>query len=253
MTKLYKALIGIIADYKEGDNIGYSKRPYYAINKSYVDAINISGGTAMIIPYDYEAIDQYLKLIDGLMIVGGHFDISPIRYGENIFHPAVKLNKAREDFEYEIMAKALEKKNLPIFGICNGMQLIGVINGSKIIQHILDHKGKIDHEQSHNPDFKDYKKPYHDILIKEGTKLFEIIGKKIIKVNSSHHQAIMNTKRDIIIAAKSDDGIIEAIEDSKHPFCLGVQWHPEFLNEEDKKLFASFIEACRKYKIIHKN
>lgn len=246
--KTAKPLIGVVSDFKEGDGVGYSKRPYYAINQSYINALKVSGGLALIIPYDYEGIDDYLKIIDGLMIVGGNFDISPIRYGENIFHPTVKLNKTREDFEYELTSKALKIKVLPIFGICNGMQLIGVLNGSKIIQHIPDNKKLIDHEQSHDPDYSDYKKPYHKIRIKRDTKLFDIIGQPLTSVNSSHHQAIMNVKNNLIVSASSEDGVIEAIEDNSHPFCIGVQWHPEFLNQSDKKLFESFIVACQKYK-----
>ena len=246
---LKKPLIGIILDYRQGCKEQYSAKPYYAIRTNHIDIINAQGAKVLLIPYDYELIDYYLELVDGLMIVGGYFDINPARYGDNEIHKEVKLNEIRENFEFAIVKQALKNKKLPIFGICNGMQLINIIHGGNVIQHIPDNENYLEHEQSKISNFCDYAKTYHDVLIEKNTKLFEIIGEERISTNSSHHQATKNVGQEIKITAKATDGIIEAIEHKTHPFCLGVQWHPEFGSTiADNKLFSAFAQACNNYK-----
>lgn len=246
---LNKPVIGIVLDYREGGQNQYSSSPFYALKSGYIDMIHQSGAKVLLISYDYELIEYYLDLIDGLMIVGGYFDINPNRYGDNEIHENVKLNLVRENFEFAIMEKALTKKKLPIFGICNGMQLINILNGGNIIQHIPDNTDFIEHEQCRIPGFESYAKTYHEVKIAKDSKLFEIVGEEKIATNSSHHQAVKNVGSEIKITARALDGVIEAIEHKSHPFCLGVQWHPEFgSTEADKKLFDGFVAASQKYK-----
>lgn len=245
MLKTTKPIIGIVPDYVEGGKGKYSTRNFYALRENYVSAINKAGGAAIILTYDYDLIDSYIDALDGIVVVGGYFDIHPKRYGQDEIHPEVKLNKIREDFEFAIGQKALDK-NLPFFGICNGMQLLNVLRGGSAIQHIPDLSNVMDHEQSHIDGFNDYAMPYHDVIINEDSKLFKIAQNKIIKTNSSHHQAAKNVGQDLIISAKANDGIIEAIEDSSKDFCIGVQWHPEFeVCETDRKLFEEFVRVCK--------
>lgn len=243
-----KAIIGIIPDYKSGSKEGYSVRPYYVLRCNYSEMISKNKAAPVIITYDCQAIDDYLNLLDGLMIVGGYFDIHPKRYGEKKIHPTVKLNPIREDFEYQIASKAI-KTDMPILGICNGMQLINVLHGGKIMQHIPDEKKFIDHEQSHDPKYNDYNLPYHQVQIEPDTMLHQIVKQKSVKTNSSHHQAVKNAGRNIKVSARANDGIIEAIEKTNHPFCVGIQWHPEFnASKADQKIFNAFIKAAKKYK-----
>ncbi|MBU6140318.1 MAG: gamma-glutamyl-gamma-aminobutyrate hydrolase family protein [Proteobacteria bacterium] len=240
-----RPLIGIVPDYKDGCPNGYSTKNYYALRANYVEMINQAGGAAIILTYDYDLIDFYLENLDGLMIVGGYFDIHPKRYGEEKIHPEVKLNDVREEFEFEIGSRAL-KAEMPFFGICNGMQLINVLHGGKVFQHLLDEGKFIDHEQSHTDGFGNYCTPYHEVQIEEGSKLFGIVGEKKIKTNSSHHQAAKRVGGGLIASGHALDGVIEAIENPSHPFCLGVQWHPEFsVSEADKKIFKAFVEAAK--------
>jgi len=239
-----KPIIGILPDFQIGAiNNAYSRYNHYAIRQNYVDAINNNGGTAILLTYNYQAIDQYLELIDGLLIVGGNMDIHPNRYNESIIHDKTKLNLDRENFEFAFVGKALQNKNLPILGICNGMQLLAIIYGdSKVIQHIPDNPQFIDHEQSNFAEFPDYK-PYHPIDIEPTSQLAKIIGATNHTVNSSHHQAITQVCSALTISARAKDGIIEAIEDNNLNFCLGVQWHPEFSKNENN-LFTAFIKAA---------
>ena len=246
--KTSRPLIGIVPDYKEGSPSGYSTREYYALRANYVEMINKAGGAAILLTYDYDLIDSYLESLDGLMVVGGYFDIHPKRYGEEKIHPTVKLNDVREKFEHELGTRAI-KTQLPMLGICNGMQLINVLHGGKVIQHIPDEGKFIDHEQSHIEGFNDYHKEYHDVEIAKNSQLFSIVGAEKIKTNSSHHQAAKNAGHGLQIAAQASDGVIEAVEKPGHSFCIGVQWHPEFeVSAADRKIFEAFVEAAKKYK-----
>lgn len=243
-----RPLIGIVPDYKEGCANGYSKGNYYALRANYVEMINKAGGAAVILSYDYDLIDYYVNSLDGLMVVGGYFDIHPKRYGETKIHPTVKLNDVREEFEHELGLRAIAT-SLPLFGICNGMQLINVLHGGKVIQHIPDEEKFIDHEQSHVAGFDDYHRGYHEVAIAKNSKLFAIVGEEKIKTNSSHHQAAKTAGAGLVVAAQASDGIIEAVEKLDHPFCLGVQWHPEFeVSAADGKIFTAFVDAAREYK-----
>lgn len=246
--KLSKPLIGIVPDYKQGCAAGYSLGNYYALRANYVEMINKAGGAAILLTYDYDLIDFYLNELDGLMVVGGYFDINPRRYGDEEIHPEVKLNDIRENFEHELGVKAI-KTNVPFLGICNGMQLINVVHGGKVIQHIPDEGKYMDHEQSHTKGFGDYHIAYHDVIIEKDSKLFSIIGEEKITTNSSHHQAAKIPGHGLRVAARASDGVIEAVEKIDHDFCVGVQWHPEFeVNAADKKIFDSFVVAAKQYK-----
>lgn len=240
-----KPIIGLIPDHKMGGENSYAKTPFYAIRQNYLDEVSKAGGLPILIPYDHQAIDEYLNLIDGLLFIGGGFDVHPKRYGQKI-HPKVTLNEPRDNFEFEMFLRAIKQRpEMPILGICNGMQLMNIIFGGDCIQHIPDYPKYMNHEQSQNPEFMEAGKAYHDVEINQKSQLFEIAQIKNIKTNSSHHQAVGNLGKNMIVSAKSNDGIIEAIEHQQHPFCLGVQWHPEFgSNPADQKIFAAFIKQC---------
>ncbi len=247
-VKSKRPLIGIVPDYREGCPNGYSIKNYYALRANYVEMVNKAGGAAVILTYDYDLIDSYLESLDGLVIVGGYFDINPLRYGEKNIHHTVKLNDVRENFENALGSKVI-KTSLPYLGICNGMQLLNILHGGNVIQHIPDEGKYNDHEQSHIEGFKDYATGYHEVHIEKNSKLYQIIGEEKIVTNSSHHQAAKSAGSGLNVVGKAHDGIIEAIEKPLHPFCIGVQWHPEFeVSQADKKIFESFVAAAKKYK-----
>ena len=247
MKKRSRPLIGIIPDHKEGTPTGYSSKEYYALRTNHVEMINKSGGSAIILTYDYDLIDFYLENFDGLMIVGGYFDIDPKHYGEER-HPLTKANDVRENFEFEIASKAL-KSEIPLLGICSGMQLINILHGGAAFQYLPDEEGFIEHEQKCVEGFNSYSIPYHEVEIEKDSKLFEIIGEEKINTNSSHRQAIKRLGQGLSLSARAFDGVIEGIEKTNHPFCIGVQWHPEFeTSEADKRIFDAFVKASSKAK-----
>ena len=237
-----KPIIGVIPDYVKDSTQSYSTRPHYCVRKNYLDMLTDAGALVVVIPYDYDSIDEYIGLIDGLMITGGFFDICPTRYSKEEKHPETLLNTVRENFEFEFVEKFLQTK-LPFFGICNGMQVINCLYGGKIIQHIPDEDGDyMIHEQSKVKGKEDSAIAYHDVLIEKDSLLHKIVGESHMVTNSSHHQAIRQVGPGMKINSRAKDGIIEGIEDPNHPFCIGVQWHPEFnVSKGDKKIFEAFI------------
>jgi len=233
----------VIAITLDEENPGcYSKYPWYAVRKSYSNSIELAGGTAIFLPSNKKQINSYISMIDGLVITGGNFDVDPKLYGEKKKSKNVHLKKERTEFEFAITNKAL-KVNIPILGICGGQQLLNVVMGGSLIQHIPDKiKTKINHEQK-NP----RNQPSHTVKIIKDTKLSKIIKKTSMYVNSAHHQAVEKLGKGLIVNAVAEDGIIEGIESPKLKFCLGIQWHPEFLiDEKDIEIFKSLIKSARK-------
>ena len=233
-----KPLIALTLDYETSK--GYSKYPWYAIRENYFTSIEESGGIGVGIPHNMKDIVSLLHKIDGLVITGGNFDIDPNIFGESSVHKTVKLKENRTNFEL-LAAEIMLKQNKPVLGICGGEQLINVLYKGSLIQHIPDEiKNCIEHEQK-NP----RNEAGHSVTIQENTKLYSIISKQNIMVNSAHHQAIKVPGKGLIVNALSNDGVIEGIEDPTKTFCIGVQWHPEFfIQGSDNKLLKAFINAC---------
>ena len=233
-----KPLIALTLDYETSKE--YSKYPWYAIRENYFTSIEESGGIGVGIPHNMKDIVSLLHKIDGLVITGGNFDIDPNIFGESSVHKTVKLKENRTNFEL-LAAEIMLKQNKPVLGICGGEQLINVLYKGSLIQHIPDEiKNSIEHEQK-NP----RNEAGHSVTIQENTKLYSIISKQNIMVNSAHHQAIKVPGKGLIVNALSNDGVIEGIEDPTKTFCIGVQWHPEFfIQGSDNKLLKAFINAC---------
>jgi putative glutamine amidotransferase len=232
-------VIGFTLDYEESG--GYSKLPWYAIRENYMGAVSRFGAVPMGLAHEAELVNKYLDTIDGLVITGGAFDVPPALYGNHAVHKTVTTKERRTFFEHAITRGALARRK-PILGICGGEQLLNVILGGTLIQHIPDEiPGALAHEQS-NPRTE----PGHTVRIKEGTLLHRIVGVKEMSVNSAHHQAVATVGESVIINAVAPDGVIEGIEYTAHPFCLGVEWHPEYhITPADTKIFEAFVAASR--------
>ncbi len=236
-----KPLIGITLDWEAPKPGGFSEtRPYYALRTNYVQSVAGAGGDVVLIPYETASIARYVDLCDGFMIPGGAADVDPKIYGDTDLHPSVKMKPLRSDFELSLIRAILQTRK-PILGICNGMQVLNVAMGGSLIQHIPDMVPRA-LEHSTKPPFD---VPAHDIIVKPGTKLFAIVGQENLSVNSSHHQGIRNPAPGLIATAHANDGIIEALESPNHPFCVAVQWHPEYYSSPaDAGIFNAFIKAC---------
>ena len=233
--------IGITFDKEEPSETGYSKFPWYALRLNYVNSVIKAGGIPIILPHEISLIQEYSNIIDGLIVTGGNFDIDPELYGEQGKDKNINLKSERTNFEIGITSESLDK-NLPVLGICGGQQLLNVVLGGSLIQHIPDSVDTIiQHEQENSRN-----EPSHIIMIERNTLLHEIVGVDQMHVNSANHQAVRHAPSSVIINANATDGVIEGIESSRYKFCLGVQWHPEFeIDAGDTLIFSALINAAR--------
>jgi putative glutamine amidotransferase len=238
MVKHKRPIVGITLDSEEPG--GYSKYPWYALRANYAEAVASAGGLPAPLPHHAALADAYLDSIDALIVTGGAFDVDPRLYGEADRHATVTLKAARTAAEAALLTGALAR-DMPVLGICGGQQLLAVVLGGTLIQHIPDSLPQaLDHEQK-NPRHE----PGHGVLLAEGTRLRAIVGASRMAVNSSHHQAVRDVGPGCVINAMAEDGVIEGIEDPARRFCIGVQWHPEFLIDPgDARIFAALIEAA---------
>lgn len=233
-------LIGITLDSEEPG--GYSKFPWLAVRENYCTAVSDAGGLPVLLPHEVEHAEDYLSLLNGLIVSGGNFDVDPGLFGSIARHPTVKTKDKRTAFEIAITCGAL-RRDLPILGICGGQQLLHVVLGGTLIQHIPDEiANPLAHEQP-NP----RNEPGHDVQVVPGTRLHAILGVDKLSVNSAHHQAANAIPEGVIVNARAPDGVIEGIEVIDRRFCIGVQWHPEFsISDGDRRLFLAFIDAARR-------
>ncbi len=234
MTK--RPLIGLTLDAEPAG--GWSKYPWYAIRQNYADAVAASGGLAVALPHQPELAASFLDRLDAIIITGGAFDVDPALYGDADRHATVALKPTRTQAELALLTLALARQ-LPILGICGGQQLLAVALGGTLIQHIPDSiPDALPHEQT-----TPHGQPAHAVAVTRDTLLYRLVG-PTMQVNSSHHQAVRDAGRSVVNAL-APDGVIEGIELPDHKFCLGVQWHPEYLADAgDKTIFEALVAAA---------
>lgn len=231
-------VIGVPMDYQESG--GYSSFPWCVLRENYLSIVSGAKGFPVALFHDKSLVDNFLDMIDGLMITGAGFDIDPALYGETNVHSTVTVNPKRTSFEWLMIQGAL-KRGMPILGVCGGAQLINVVLGGTLIQHIPDVSNKVEHfSQSITADL-----PCHLVDIAPESRLFNIVNKSQMHVNSRHHQAVKVTGKNVVVNARSQDGLIEGIELVDYPFCIGVQWHPEFcVDNQDENIIVAFVQAA---------
>ena len=246
MTGGVLPLIGITADISSSGRLSEKfKDSTLFLPERYVAAIQRAGGIPVVLPANPNkaAVRRLLETLNGLVLSGGDFDIHPRCYGERALRELGEIKAARTEFELEIFGAAL-KRDLPVLGICGGAQAINVALGGSLYQDIAAQLGSIGayEHTSKNPDGG------HAIRVTPGTRLFDIVKRLKLKVNTRHHQAIKRPGRDLIVSAVAGDGVIEGIESTEHQFVLGLQWHPELLvpqQPQQRRIISSFVQACR--------
>jgi putative glutamine amidotransferase len=231
-------VIGLSLDSEDAG--GWSRFPWYALRQNYCDAVVRAGGLPVALPHEPDLAAAYLARLDGLIVTGGAFDVDPAIFGANARHKSVTTKTRRTDFELAITRGALAL-DLPVLGICGGQQLLNVVLGGTLIQHIPDEvTDALAHEQPNPRD-----QAGHDVSLVEGTLLESICGTRNLKVNSAHHQAVRTVGAGVVVNATASDGVIEGIEAPAYRFCLGVQWHPEFsISGGDDAILTAFIHAA---------
>ena len=212
----------------------------------YEESVRRAGGDARVLNAAADAPADVIGAVHGLLLTGGG-DVRPDLYGaapHATFDPA---EPGRDEYEIALVRLALEK-DLPVFAICRGVQLLNVARGGTLIQHIPDEVGTTVEHRLKEPRFA----IAHDVWIESRSLLERLMGERFqageaCPVNSRHHQAPKDLGEGLIASATAPDGVIEAIEDPSRRFCLGVQWHPEnfWRTGEFRTLFEAFVQACR--------
>lgn len=229
-----RPLIGILLDYQ--DEGTFSSRPHNALRCAYFDAIDVAGGVPVALGYTPDLIDDLLDRLDGLIIPGGFYPFPAIYYGEPEDEKPVHPRAA---FEVSLTRRALEL-DMPVLGICAGMQVLGILRGAKIHRDVHTAvETDIDHLNE-----KPAEDIAHTVAITPGTLLHAIAGSREIGVNTAHREGFTEMPENILVSAVAPDGVIEGIEFADHRFCIGVQWHPEFFLDRDDPNRRLFEALC---------
>jgi putative glutamine amidotransferase len=231
-----RPVIGITT-YAQDASWGVWQLPAALIPLDYVDAVERAGGRPVLIPPSEEGVAETLDTLDGIVFSGGA-DVDPALYGAEP-HPATDTPQARRDAgELALLTAALER-DIPTLAICRGFQLLNVVRGGDLVQHLPDDVDNEEHKQVPGV-FAE-----HPVEVKDGTRLASIVGARS-DVTSHHHQGIGRVGDGLVETAWAGDGTLEGVEDPSLRFAVGVQWHPEA--GEDEALFESLVEEARAYR-----
>ena len=217
----------------------------FYLSRHYSEAVEAAGGAPVhisLIP-NFDYVDSVVDGLDGILLPGSDSDVDPLRYGQQP-HPELGAVHTIKDETDLLVIESAERRQLPIFAICFGMQVLNVSRGGTLIQDIKSQvNDAIKHEQGVPRD-----RASHRIRLSEDTKLSNIAGRLDAVVNSHHHQAIESIGANLIPTAWATDGIIEALEDPRPDrFVLAVQWRPELGWRDDgfsQRLFKSFVNQA---------
>lgn len=251
-----KPIIGITANYSYdgsgefAEGIGAKEQEWQLIADDYISSVARAGGIPLILPVvrkdkGWEVTQRLMDCVDGVLFSGGN-DIDPLLFGEKTTGKTGPVMPERDQQELFMLRTLLEETKKPILGICRGIQLINVALGGTLIQHIPD-EGLTAHTLPMYP----RQVPSHRVDIQEGTLLYDLVGTTKLPVNSFHHMAVKDLAPRLKVTARSEDGVIEAVELTENPdgrFFLGVQWHPEmmaFANDIQQGIITAFVDSCK--------
>lgn len=201
------------------------------IQQSYVAGIAAAGGRALVLPPD-DADAEVIGRLDGLLLPSGA-DLDPGLYGQRR-HPSTEEPRKDRDAGELLLLRAALDRDLPVLGVCRGLQLLAVVYGGSLYQHLPDVLGHDEHGPTPGVPAE------HEAELAEASLAASVYGRRAV-VLSHHHQGVADAGG-LLVTGRSADGLAEAAEDPGRSFVLGVQWHPEI--SADKALFAAFVDAC---------
>lgn len=234
--RVVRPIIGITS-YAQEASWGAWTLPAALVPLAYVRSIELAGGRPLVVPPVDDAVDETLAVLHGLVLSGGA-DIDPEAYGEEPHPETTMTHPNRDQAELTLLEAALER-DLPVLAICRGMQMLNILHGGNLHQHLPDLVGHEGHRGTPGV-FSD-----HSVRLEEGSTTSTILGGRA-SVKSSHHQGLERIGEGLDVVGWADDGSVEAIEDRARRFAVGVLWHPE--EDEDKRLFEALVEQARRYR-----
>lgn len=235
--------IGLVADSRTVTMGAWSNLDACVVPQTYVRAIAAAGGLPVVIPVDECYVEEpaaAIDLLDGLALIGGR-DLDSALYGQEPHGEndrVAALGRVRDRLEMALAALAVEL-NLPVLGVCRGVQVLNVALGGDLEQHLGDRLDPTPHRHRLGEFTR------HLVSATPGTHVAEALGNEVFEVASHHHQGLGRVAAGLVPAATADDGVVEALEHPDRAFCVGVLWHPE----EDVPgtglgLFQALVEAA---------
>jgi len=238
--KLMQPVIGITTyEGKNPDGL-----PTVMLLQAYVYAILEAGGVPVLIPSMLAdgSWDVLYERLDGVVFSGGGDIAAEYFNGEE--HPRIDgVDPLRDTVEFSLL-RAVMNDGKPFLGICRGIQLINVGLGGTLYEHLGEQfRGEIDH--TYPTTMRTHL--VHEVKIEEGTRIADVVGESVFRVNSLHHQGLREIAPGLQVTGYAPDGLVEAVELPDHPFGLAVQWHPEWLTDQQstRNLFKAFVDAAR--------
>lgn len=219
-----------------------NRSPWATVPEPYIDAVREAGGIPVVIPNVREAAEMLAPHLAGIVLIGGP-DMDPACYTDAPVHPTVYGIYPERDETESFLARHAVETARPLLGVCRGIQVLNVALGGTLIQDI---PSEISAALPHST--PDGAAPLrHEVAVEPQSRLAEIVGGTRLDTNTFHHQAIAIPAPSLRVTARSDDGVIEAVELPGHPFYVGVQWHPELLAAEERphaNLFRALVRAA---------
>ena len=239
-----KPFIGVSGNILRDNGGAYVDLLRSYVNHDYPRSIEEAGGIPVIIPFtkNLDVARETVAKLDALLLSGGH-DVSPLNYGEEPLQGLGDVFPERDQFDFALL-KAAEEKQIPIFCICRGIQILNVYRGGSLYQDLkYDENCTIKHSQNQTPSLGT-----HTVDIEFESKLASAIGRSTWITNSHHHQTCRNIGESLVVTGRAKDGTVEALEDTSRPWFVATQFHPEMMHVKDvhaKTLFKAFVDATK--------
>lgn len=231
--------IGMTLDWEKTGS--FAETPYYACRDNYVRAITLAGGVPVLIPHEMGCIEEILDVCDGIMMTGGGYAFPQEWYIAEDETPPYEATP-RADFDIAVAQSVIER-GIPMLGICAGMQILAGVTGCKLTRNVhTTYKTTHDHLRGTPATAYD-----HEVHIELDSLLHQVVGLPSMKVNSHHCEGVVTIPDESVrVCATAPDGVIEAIELTRQPFVIGVQWHPEYFTKDaGARLFKALVQASR--------
>jgi putative glutamine amidotransferase len=233
-----RPIVGITS-YAQPAKWGAWELPAALVPWSYVASVERAGGRPLLVPPSIDGIEETLDALDGLIFSGG-IDIDPETYGAPRHETTDPAQRHRDAGELALLEAALAR-DLPTLAICRGFQLLNVLRGGDLVQHLPEALGHSGHRETLGAFSA------HAVEVTDGTRLASILGPRHPAVQSSHHQGIGRVGEGLVETAWAEDGSLEGLEDPSKQFAVAVLWHPE-MEDDDKRLFEALVLEAVRYR-----